>query len=785
MGTEIVPTRRRFPLQEGNRTGSQNPPAVGRDEGWVGRYTASLGAIRSWRQSVGRGQVTQQGALEPSPKIYDQSRRPPEKQKRPPIEPLNSSNIVYQNTPIAPMAPIVPAPLEIKPLEQPRFKPRKIEPAPLYHERDSSVVIPKHPLSFKEMPAIVKTRNHERLVNTLADRFSQESVYPLSDRGFKAELVSQGISFSITPLEIEPLTFEDVLKAPLEVKVNLLANGAARLEKRKHEPPPLTRRETQALEKRKGQILKAIDNIVGRGTESAGRFIASRWGKTGLSVAGMTGLALASSACSGRVVTVEPIPLEPTVEESEPPTPIELPEPTVEQLPTPITANITSPYPATDEGFLIGAGGPDVAEERIRELGAGGDVEKMKGMIIAEMNRTGINSETIEWEFAINEQAENPSWTMWPKDRISGQFLLPKLTSGPDAGQLIRSGNLFAYLDREIGDDFFDLVELQNPEGLVGVEQRIVKDMSGWFVPGGFDSEGEILNWFSVDTDEWITLAGEVAIEAYETEALSFPGVFGVEERNGSLVAVDGRGLSLYRLSSESGEWNEIPTIKPSDITDAHRAYFRDRGQGRKAAPWGLYYSPPPYGNLSPEPEDGINIYLISGILMETPWLERDNVVVFMLGIPNPNGEFSLIKVERELVWYKDANPQSGELLYPYYIGGTTPKGGYSLDDGTLRIVPLEEAIDLYSKAVGRQIAMEILLGSSPERLREYLLSTKAENFCHNVDWCVAILENIGGKLDETFVTAEQIKAGDYRGFDGKELVTFVDKAYVPYYPKD
>ena len=499
--------------------------------------------------------------------------------------------------------------------------------------------------------------------------------------------------------------------------------------------------------------------------------------------------AVALGACSPEEKDSALIPLEPTqpnatevVPTLEPLTP----EPTQEQLAAPITASITSPYPATDEGFILGAGGQDVAEERIRELGAGGDIEKMKGMIIAEMNRTGINPEIIEWEFAINEQAENPSWTMWPKDRISGHFLLPKLTTGPDAGQLIRSGNLFAFLDREIGDDFFDLVELQNPQGLVGVEQGIVADNSGWFVPGGFSTDGEMLDWFSVDRDEWIeTPAGETATETYEIEALSFPGVFGVEERNGSLVAVDGRGLSLYRLNSGSGEWNEIPTIKPSDITDAHRAYFRDRGQGRKAAPWGLYYSPPPYGDLWPDPEDGVNVYLISGILMETPWLERDNVVVFMLGIPNPSGEFSLIKVERELFWYKDQNPQSGELLYPYYIGGTTPKGGYSLDGGTLRLVPLEEAIDLYSKAVGCQISMEVLLGSSPERLREHLLSTKAEEFCHNVGWCVEILESIGGKLDETFVTAEQIKAGNYQGFDGKDFVTFIDSSYVPYYPKD
>ena len=363
-------------------------------------------------------------------------------------------------------------------------------------------------------PISLNVDDSELLVESLGKRLALHQESSLAPQTFKVDLVHNEQSFKISPLEVEPMDIEDVIEAPLEVQVNMLVKGAALLEKRKHDPPPLLRREGRALEREKGQILRALDEIIDRGTMRAGELIAGRWGKRGLSFAGMTGLALASSACAGRSVPIPLNTLVPTIS-AEPIVPADLPKPTAEQLPTPVRASIASLYPTTDEGFMLGAGGLENAEERIRELGAGGDIEKMKGMLIAEMNRTGINPETIEWDFSINEQADNPSWTMWPKDRVSGHYLLPKLTTGSDEGQLIRSGNLFAYLDREIGDDFFDLVELKNLQGSLGVEQRIVPDDSGWFVPGGFATDGEILEWFSVDRDEWVGVrkAGELGLD--------------------------------------------------------------------------------------------------------------------------------------------------------------------------------------------------------------------------------------------------------------------------------
>lgn len=251
---------------------------------------------------------------------------------------------------------------------------------------------------------------------------------------------------------------------------------------------------------------------------------------------------MALSACVVPEVRPTATKVVPT-EVKELPTPIFTPEP--EPTATPFSALVGSEYPTSDAGFLIGAGGSENAEERIRELGAGPDIERMRAMYLAEVNRAGIDLESVDWVFAINERAENPSWTMIPQERTSGRFLWPKLTAGSEAGQLVRAGNLFAYLDREIGDDFFDFVPVQNPEGLGEVEQRLVSDESGWFVAGFFSPEGKILAWFNADRNERV-ITGEIIprelrslVSDFREQGFDiFPGVG--EEGNVGLFIQDG-----------------------------------------------------------------------------------------------------------------------------------------------------------------------------------------------------------------------------------------------------
>jgi hypothetical protein len=266
------------------------------------------------------------------------------------------------------------------------------------------------------------------------------------------------------------------------------------------------------------KIKKELDRIADKVLRGVGGFLAGR--RRALTVT--SALALVATAC-GPLISPEstslPSPTEPVVTEvAQVPT-----EPTAirEAPPTPVTIASGRPYPESDVNFFLGAGGLETAEERLRELGAGPDIDKIWAMGIAEMNRAGINPGNVRWVTELNESAENPSWTTMPKDKSTGHFLFPKITSGSEAGQLVRSGSIFAYLDREIGDDFFDWIELQDPEGIGKVEQRLIGDKSGWIVVGAFNAEGEMLFWFNAEKDEWITASDYAPIPSFPNEQMT------------------------------------------------------------------------------------------------------------------------------------------------------------------------------------------------------------------------------------------------------------------------
>lgn len=267
------------------------------------------------------------------------------------------------------------------------------------------------------------------------------------------------------------------------------------------------------------KIKKELDGLADKVLKGVGGFLAGR--RRALTVTST--LALVATAC-GPLISPEstslPSPAEPVITEVAPISPIE-PTSTKEAPPIPVTIASGRPYPESDTNFLLGAGGLENAEERLRELGAGPDIDKIWAMGVAEMNRAGINPGNIEWVTELNESAENPSWTTIPKDKLTGHFLFPKITSGSEAGQLVRSGSVFAYLDREIGDDFFDWIELQDTEGIGKVEQRLIGDESGWIVVGAFNTEGEMLFWFNAEEDEWIPASDYVPeVEVPSTEEI-------------------------------------------------------------------------------------------------------------------------------------------------------------------------------------------------------------------------------------------------------------------------
>lgn len=238
------------------------------------------------------------------------------------------------------------------------------------------------------------------------------------------------------------------------------------------------------------------------------------------------------------------------------------------------TANLTSPYPQTEANFILGAGGPQNAEERLRELGAGADIDLMQAIMIQELVREGIDTPTAEFEIVQNELSDNPSWSMWLK--VEGSYYFPLITEGDEAGQLIRSGNLFNYLDRG-GEDFFDLVELSRPESVGEVELKVVNDRSGWAVIGAFNNESELVAWFNADQDRW-TITEDYMSEyqyiiedgrileraATSWEEMDLPENVGeivlIEKHDGRTYAINEHDVAVLILTHE-GMWarNNLP----------------------------------------------------------------------------------------------------------------------------------------------------------------------------------------------------------------------------------
>jgi len=294
------------------------------------------------------------------------------------------------------------------------------------------------------------------------------------------------------------------------------------------------------------EVKKELDRFADKVLRGVGGFLVGNRKKM-LVVAQSLILVSCARLISTEIVSL-PSPTEPvvTVVASIPPEPTS----TKEAPPTPVTIASGRPYPGSDAGFFLGAGGPENAEERLRELGAGPDIDKIWAMGVAEMGKSGINPGNIEWVTKLNELAENPSWTTMPRDRSTGHFLFPKITSGSEAGQLVRSGNIFAYLDREIGDDFFDWIELQDIEGIGEVEQRLIGDGSGWILVGAFNTEGEMLFWFNAEEDKWIPASTFKPEEAVK-----------VESQDGKWVAFNDAGEVFWTYNFETEGWEEIEKL--------------------------------------------------------------------------------------------------------------------------------------------------------------------------------------------------------------------------------
>ena len=279
--------------------------------------------------------------------------------------------------------------------------------------------------------------------------------------------------------------------------------------------------------------------------ERSNNFTISR--RAALKVGGIygAGFALLASGCVPRNInTPTQVPVSPTAEPSRTARPTLAPTPTTE------FAIPGGDYPRDETGFVLGTGGLSNAEERLRELGAGVDIDYMQSLITAEVQRAGeINPRNLEWIFGLYESYPRASWTMMAKDTQSGSFLWPLLTSGREAGQLVRSGNLTQYLGRGVNEDFFDLLELSSPEGLGEIEQSLVVDRTGWFIATARSARsGALYYWYDANNDQWQAFRDFIPRGATELR--------NVGDR---LFALNTQSVPSHFFDVENQEWEAIP----------------------------------------------------------------------------------------------------------------------------------------------------------------------------------------------------------------------------------
>lgn len=192
---------------------------------------------------------------------------------------------------------------------------------------------------------------------------------------------------------------------------------------------------------------------------------------------------------------------EDTVEATEviPPTAVVVTKEVAQPEASPTPELVT--YPKDDSGFMTWREDSAQAEARLRELGVEGDITSIKDLINQEMQRTGRDPSSIEWEYSVNEQAESPGWLMMARDTQTGQLLWPVITQGEGENLMEISGGLAKYIGRE--GDFFDLRLLESPE-IPHTRQELVKDESGWFVAGLVKEDtGEVVGWFDALNEDW------------------------------------------------------------------------------------------------------------------------------------------------------------------------------------------------------------------------------------------------------------------------------------------
>jgi hypothetical protein len=218
-----------------------------------------------------------------------------------------------------------------------------------------------------------------------------------------------------------------------------------------------------------------------------------------------------------------------------------LPTPTPE-IPPLIAHAPDALYPYSDADFVLHTGGEKDTKEKLLTLSGETDsptrVQLEADLAWIEQTNTdqlvaqGLDPADFGLDYKINQTDAGFFWTAMLHKK-GGSYYLPKITSGTDAGQLIRKGDLTLLIGSDISFELIPIVEAGE-----GTEQRIIADESGWFVVGAFDSKGSPMGWFNVEKDSWQPLSSFKAQGAQETVFNSDNGVWEGKDTEGKTIAV-------------------------------------------------------------------------------------------------------------------------------------------------------------------------------------------------------------------------------------------------------
>jgi len=323
--------------------------------------------------------------------------------------------------------------------------------------------------------------------------------------------------------------------------------GAAKLETAKRELGSLNRKQKEVF----SGIKENIDGAIAWAMHS-------KAGKKALNSAIVVSMTLSSAGCAG--IAAKPIDISntpPPIVQTFTPTPIE--RPTETQTPPGIEG---STYPTSSENFVKtpGISGAE-ARKIIVEKGVGEDLKALEKWY--EENGiigSGMSSFTVP---VVYQEGGNFNWNLMVK-KNNGNFLKFTLTSGPEAGQLVRAMGMVSYLASKPS---FEVSELQDPAGMGNLNQQVIWDRSGWSVVGAFQGDN-LIAWFNADAPnggEWVKLQEIVPTATPAATEIPFD-----TSRFEVVDALDGNKYQGYLIEDEFGtrlvdDVNSVILVKDGD----------------------------------------------------------------------------------------------------------------------------------------------------------------------------------------------------------------------------